>query len=299
MKIDLIVLVGIVNNEFLFEIIKWITPVILFFLAYLINELISVCKKKKEKRIFKVLFLTHLAQVLNQIDDLIKANSNCISRLNDFEKTDTRLTIHYSGNIDRIRQLPFKDIYQVLVKDPSRKNRDTRNIDYLIDRYLEIYKILDFCDVIIKSNIIDNQTTINNINKEVAIWNEGHAQLVKFTNTLKTTLRSENIAIKDDPFVFGLAEIQNQFLDKNGINKQNIEIAVNEMLVPLINHSKAHSSDQRSLFLMEILIESRNAFLQIRAIKSNFSNDLNSKNEHLKETQSKFISILDEIRKDM
>jgi hypothetical protein len=122
-------------SDKLFEILKWITPVILFFLTYFINELIHFRKKRKRLKDLKNLLITHLDTLQKEINDQIEANLNCISSTRDFNNPDVRLSRHYANNLERIKQIPFDEAYQILIKDPSRKYKKK---EYYFDRYTRL-----------------------------------------------------------------------------------------------------------------------------------------------------------------
>ena len=275
------------------EILKWITPVILFFLAYIINEAINRNKKRKELETLKSLLLTNLEQIYDQIADQITANSNCILRLKDFAEQDLRLSRHYSNNIERIKTIPFKDIFQILVKDPSKKNK---NREYYFERYNELYRILDYYETILKTLIIDNETTLKNLNNALEIWNKSHAQTITFKNMLLSIAKSKKLRPSDDSFIAGIVELTYQFIEKYGKNCQNLEVGYNELVIPLVDHSKKHSDDPRSAYLMQLLQESRYAFSETQSIRNYSRSGLEETNETLARLSPKLKAIIEEIK---
>lgn len=210
------------NQDKIWEIIKWITPVFLFFLAYFINEAIGIRKRKKELRIIKALLITQLQQLHQQIQDQIEQNSDCIKRSESFDGMDLRLKRHYGTNIERIRKISFNDIFQILIKNPTRRYRKR---DYYVERFNKMFRIIDYYDTAILISYTNNDMILRNLNEFLEKWNSSQKQTLNFRNLLVYTLNSQNIPISNDIFVSGLVDISNSFETKYGMDVQNLELA--------------------------------------------------------------------------
>jgi hypothetical protein len=283
------------QSDKLFEILKWITPIILFSLGYLVNEWIAFNKRKKDLRVLKSLILTQLQQLYEQVNEQITHNTDCIKRLGTFENNDVRLNRHYGYNIDRIRQIPFKDTFQILVNGPLKKNRKR---DYYINRFNKLFRLIDYYYAGISSSYLDNDMTIKNLNDTLEKWNLSHAQTTNLKNLLVTTINAKQLPPDSDQFVAKYAEIVHQFGLKFGKNVQNLEIGFNELVIPLSELTKKHSGDPRSAYLMGILQESRHAFLETKSQRQNSSAGLTQLNDALIKFNPEFKKIIDELENE-
>lgn len=281
------------SSDKLFEILKWITPVLLFGLAYFINELIASKKRKRKLKVLKSLLLTQLLELYQHIIDQIKHNSDCITRLETFDTNDVRLARHSGSNIERIRQIPFEDIFQILVNAPAGKKKIR---DYYIERFSKLFRIIDYYDTSIRTAYQDNDLTIRNLNETLEKWNKSHFQTINFKNMLTTLIKINNLQLSADTFVDGFSTIIHEFGEQHGNNVQNLDLAFSEFVLPLIEHSKKHSDDPRSAYLMGLLQESKHAYLETKSIRLYAAEGLKKLNESLSKFNPAFEKIITEIK---
>lgn len=280
----------------IFEIFKWITPIILFFLGYLVNELIRWRNRIKELKLLRSFLLTQLQQLYQNVKDQIDLNVICIKRLKDFDKKDLRLGRISGNQINRIKQIPFKDIFVILVQKPLKKKKKGK--DYLLERFNKLHKILDYYDTAISSLYSNNDNIIKNLNNILEKWNQSHSQTTNYKNTLVSINKSNGIDYGMDKFVTGYNDIIFEFGEKYGNNVQNIEIGYQELVLPLFEHSKKFSNDKRAAYLMQILQVSRRAYLETKSQHNLSRQGLIETTRHLIKFNIEFKNIIEEIENE-
>ena len=280
----------------IFEIFKWITPIILFFLGYLVNELIRWRNRIKELKLLRSFLLTQLQQLYQNVKDQIDLNVICIKRLKDFDKKDLRLGRISGNQINRIKQIPFKDIFVILVQKPLKKKKKGK--DYLLERFNKLHKILDYYDTAISSLYSNNDNIIKNLNNILEKWNQSHSQTTNYKNTLVSINKSTGIDYGMDKFVTGYNDIIFEFGEKYGNNVQNIEIGYQELVLPLFEHSKKFSNDKRAAYLMQILQVSRRAYLETKSQHNLSRQGLIETTRHLIKFNIEFKNIIEEIENE-
>jgi hypothetical protein len=281
------------DQDKLWEMVKWVTPIVLFFAGYLINEFIRKSIHKKELRVLEDLLLSQLQQLHQQVVDQTEHNSDCIHKSQSFDENDIRLKRHYGTNIERIRKIPFKDIFQILVNDPIRRFKKR---DYYVERFNKLFRIIDYFESGISSSYINNDMIIRNLNEFLEKWNQSQKQILNFRNLLVSTLNSQNIPISNDSFLFDLVETIKGFENKYGKDIQNLELAFNEYIVPLIELTKKYSNDTRSAYLMGILQESKHAYIETSAQRKLCSDELIELNNSLLKFNPELNKIIEEIK---
>ena len=280
----------------IFEIFKWITPIILFSLGYLVNELIRWRNRIKELKLLRSFLLTQLQQLYQNVKDQIDLNVICIKRLKDFDKKDLRLGRISGNQINRIKQIPFKDIFVILVQKPLKKKKKGK--DYLLERFNKLHKILDYYDTAISSLYSNNDNIIKNLNNILEKWNQSHSQTTNYKNTLVSINKSNGIDYGMDKFVTGYNDIIFEFGEKYGNNVQNIEIGYQELVLPLFEHSKKFSNDKRAAYLMQILQVSRRAYLETKSQHNLSRQGLIETTRHLIKFNIEFKNIIEEIENE-
>jgi len=250
---------------FFFEVIKWITPVILFILAYVVNACIQRCKRKKEKSLISEFILSQLDLLQKQVMTQINQNLDCIRRVKSFNEEDLRLYKVTGNQIERIKSISFNDQFEILVIDRLLKKKQ-KNIDKnksIKEEFKELFRSIDSHEASLNIIFKNNEDFLRELNVTLKFWNESHIQTIDFLNSLISTQASK------DSFFRGFAKIVNDFETNYGINSQNIEIGYTSLAIPLIAHCKKHSYDPRSRFLMRITQKSREAYIQILMLRRN------------------------------
>lgn len=281
------------NQDKIWELINWLTPVILFFSGYFLNEWVRKRNQNKELRILKSLLLTQFQQLFSQVNDQIENNFDCITKSETFDNNDLRLNRHYGTNIERIKKIPFKDLFQILVNEPAQKFKKR---DYYIERFNKLFRIIDYFESSIASSYTNNDLILRNLNEFLEKWNNSQKQILNFRNLSVSTLNSHQIPIKNDAFVSAFVFVSKAFEDKYSKDIQNLEIAYNDFILPLIAFAKEYSSDPRSAYLMGILQESKHAFLETKAQRLTWSNELRNLNDSLSKFNPELNKINEEIK---
>lgn len=280
------------NHDKIWELLNWLTPVVLFFIGYFINEWVKNRNQKKELKILKSLLLTQLQQLFNQVNDQIENNADCIKRSESSDENDVRLKRHSGSNIERIRNIPFKDLFQILVNEPSQKSK---NRYYYIERFNKLFRIIDYYDLSIKSSYGNNDIILRNLNEFREKWNNSQKQILHFRNLLVSTLNSQRIPIANNSFVSTFVNICEAFEEKYGKDIQNLDLAYNEFIISLIAFSKEYSNDPNSAFLMSMLQESKHAYLETKAQRLTLSIELKDLNKSLSKFNPELNKIIEEI----
>lgn len=248
------------TKGYLLEVLQWITPVVLFFLAYGINALIQRRKLLKEKRLKKEFLITQMELLCSRIVGQKKQNLNCIRRLDTSEERDLRIYRVTGNYIDRIKGVPFKDLFQIFVLDMVKPNRK-RHAEYnqeVKKNFSLFQRSIDFLEPAFATLFENSDSQIKEINEQIAKWGEAHGLIIRYKNSLIP----EKEDAKDN-FFLGFSAILSHFEKQHGNNVQDINLGYRELVLPLIKYSKIHSRDPRSSILMGFLQDSRAAFIQI------------------------------------
>jgi hypothetical protein len=127
-------------------------------------------------------------------------------------------------------------------------------------------------------------------------WNRSHSQLIYFNNMNVSLLNNNGIPLSNDPFIHGLAQHISNYNQSHPKNNQNLEAGFNEFVLPLIHFAKDFSNDPRSVFLMQLLQESKKAFLETKNLRQNAVKELEDVTTELQKDIVKLIEIIDEIK---
>lgn len=277
-------------NGFIFEVIQWITPVVLFFLAYFINAWIQGGKQKKEKSLLKEFLISQITLLKEQIVSQEEKNLECINQIVAFEITDLRLAKEPVDYIEKIRSIPFKDQFEILLRDRLKSNnrKNSGHNELAKKNYNDFQRSIDVLENCLDALYKNNQTGILEINSTMELWNLSHIQTINFKNSLIPSASN-----KQDEFYFGFAKVIHEFEVKNGKEVQDVSLGYKELVEPLIEHSKNHSLDPRAVMLLAFLLESRKAFFQVSATRQNMKEDIENITEIIIEERKKLNSLLE------
>ncbi len=275
---------------FMFEVIQWITPVVLFFLAYVINSWIQGSKRKKEKSLVKELLIHQVSLLKEQILSQEKRNSKCIKQIEDFGQTDLRLAKEPVDYIKKIRSIPFKDQFEILLRDRLKRNkrRLRAHNDNVKKHFNDFQRSIDALETCLNVLYENNLTGIRDINSTMELWNLSHIQTINFKNSLIPSVTNDQ-----DEFYIGFATVIHVFEEKNGKEVQDVSLGYGELVEPLIEHCKSHPRDPRARMLLAFLLESRKAFLQVTATRQNMKEDIDNLTEIIKGEREKLNSLLE------
>jgi len=163
------------NDEKIFEIIKWITPVILFFLGFLIKwfyNKITACFNRKELR----RYIYHTTEsLISKIDKQIAEIDKCINKLNDIDENNIILAEIAGNELNELIELPSDKYYELFIQKSKGQSKIRQkllrkfrnNLDYLSKSYKGLVEYNRKVDSIIRDFTNDfNQRYISLINMQ-------------------------------------------------------------------------------------------------------------------------------------
>jgi len=273
------------TNQF-FEIAKWITPVVLFFLGLGFNKLSE--RLKENRRLLKVEsyfyeLLYSLSARISQEQEIIV---DCINRFKDWNMNNLALNQSSSRVLDRILEIKQEDLFKIFVL----RKKGERELN--IKDYKALNSIIDYLSLTFPHILSANKKEIKELNIFRNNWNSAHLATTVYHNEL-IGLNLEN---SDDSFLNGFIELVKSFNEKNQ-STENIDLAVQKLVIPLKNLCKAYSIDIRSTKLMTLCEESTLAFREIKSIRESQITFLLSVETELKDIQLQLIELTEKMKK--
>lgn len=251
---------GPVETNHYFEIIKWITPVVLFFLGLGFNKISEKLKENRRLRKVELYFY----ELLESLDSLVTQETeiinDCIYRLKDWQKNNVVLNQSSSRVLDRILEINQEDLFKIFALRKRGKKEQK------IKDYKQLNGIIDYLSLTFTHIRIANKKEIEQINRHLVDWNSAHLKTTQFHNELISMDNKTNT----DSFLDGFISAISNFNEEHK-GTQNIELALDKLIIPLKKICQKHSEDLRASKLMTLLEESTLAFREIKQIRESHS----------------------------
>jgi hypothetical protein len=251
-------------NEQFFEIIKWITPVILFFLGFIINGLFKKynnCRGRKRKRKFILYTVKSLIQKNKVQSDQIKA---CIENLKEIDNTEIIIARVTGNELRNLKEISSIDFYELFYS--KRKGSDEQKLKELTNFQDRIDFLEDFYDSFYKSN----HETFNRIISHYELFNQSYRELIKQVNQFVAHNIQHNYQKGQDLLIEEVSRIIKEIPSKYGKIIDHISDLYNGVFMPVKDHCKSNKDNPKSTVLLNILQDGEAAYLTI---------DYNRKNE--------------------
>lgn len=236
------------QGNFLFELIKWLTPVLLFILAYIINELIKQTKRKKNLSKLKDFFFVNLKAITKQSEAQIKQNIDCIKRLKNNQETDIKIRKISGNHLKRLNEIKFDDLFEIFILRRKGKSKKDENFKLFYDLNNNIDFIETSTPTLFESNIeaISHITLIGNQ------WNTTLKQISNFRNIVALEYNRNLPNSNVDPFADGFITLYDDFNKLDKVTVNNFYNVQHQLIIPLINHSQQFPPDSRAQFLIQL-----------------------------------------------
>jgi hypothetical protein len=251
-------------DEQLFEIIKWITPVILFFLGFIINGLFrrfNNCSARKRKRKYIFHTVKSLIQKNKVQGDQIEV---CIRNLEEIDNTEILITKVSGNELRNLREISSSEYYELFFSK-RRGASETKlteltnfqdRIDFLEDFYGSFYK--------------SNHESFERIIKQYDLFNQSYRELIKQVNGFVSHNIQKEYKKDQDLLVKEVSKIIHEIPSKYGKIIDHISDLYNGVFLTVKEQCKANKSNPKSIILLNILQDGDSAYLTI---------DYNRKNE--------------------
>ena len=270
-------------NDQLFEIFKWITPVILFFLGFIINSLFKKYNNRRDRK-RKRKFIFHTTNSLIQKNkvqsDQIKA---CIENLKEI------IISRVSGNeLRNLKEIASIDYYELFYS--KRKGSDEQKLKELTNFQDRIDFLEDFYDSIYMSN----HETFDRIISHYEVFNQSYRELIKQVNGFVTQNIQNKYQKGQDLLIEEVSKIIHEIPSKYGKIIDHISDLYNGVFLPVKEQCKANKDNPRSTVLLNIVQDGESAYLtidynrmnEVKLLENKF-NQLSEVNNDLKDLTKK------------
>lgn len=236
-----------VDSNFIIELIKWITPVLLFIAAYIVNKWIKRGNRRKQLKKIKNYFITILKALVKQNSAQIKQNIDCITRLKNYQTNNIKINKVASNSLKRISDIGFDDLFEIFVLN-GKKNL-SKDESHKI--FYDLNNNIDFIEASIPSLFESNIETISNLTQIGNKWNLTFQNIVDFRNKVALDYNRNMMPETTDKFADGFINAYDQYISMPKSEVDNFNNAHQKLIIPLINHARLFHVDPRANILLQ------------------------------------------------
>lgn len=265
-------------SERMFEIVKWLTPVVLFFFGYLLKWFVTKWSKYNRRK-------THRSYIFNTVESLIKKEKTqvleikkCIERLKEITETDTIIAKVTGKETESLRHIKPHDYYEIFfLKAKGNLSQKEKN-------YRDFIKNIGFIDEFSEALFSYNRDVFQRLQLQYQEFNKGYVSLVEFQNNFIDYNNSQSINTQEDAFLMEIIVRIKRIFERFGNTIDDINVVYTEIIQPLVEHSKKFSGDRRASILIKPLMISKLAYLTIEQERKQHLKILEERENELSET---------------
>lgn len=271
----------------LFEIIKWLTPVFLFFLGFIINELFSRRKNYIERKYRREFIFFNIRSLIRRNENQVNEIKSCISRLADPNDTNiivTRVTGNELVDLKELKPTEFYTIFYLKNKCDKTSN---------LEQFRHFRDSLDYIDTFYYYLFESNRDAFKRIISHYEDFNKSYLQFINLMNAFLIENNINKIEKGQDSFIDSLATIVDSVYEKYGNVVEKITIMFDEVIIPSKALCKIHSGNIRAHKLLSIILEAQKTFLEIEIRRKHEIEDLTNKSNGLESMNKKLKQSID------
>jgi len=235
----MLILNSFLTSDHIFEIIKWLTPVALFFLGFLIKWFISRIKDCYQRKNLRAFIFSSVKELVKKNHSQINEIKKCIEYLKNVDDSNILITKVCGIDGTYIREIKPLDYYTLFIlKNKTKKENKFKSYRNLMDNLIYIEEL---------NNMVftENRTVVNRIMLFMERFSEYHKNFIEVFNEKKKLNNVEKIIKGSDPFLDQIGDIQNKFREKYKPPISMPSIIFEFIIKPITNICKKFSADER------------------------------------------------------
>lgn len=226
-------------------LLQWLTPVVLFIAAYLVNNLLKKINRKKQLNNLNNYFQTTLNALIKQNNSQINLNIDCINRVKNFHENEIIIKQVAGNSIKRINEINFDDLFELFVLNAKDKDDN-------IKLFHDLNNNLDYIETATPSLFSANlniTSALTNIGNQ---WNSVFEKILELRNTLALSHNLNQPNGVDVNFIHGFLGIYDLAMKQEKELTHNFYNSHHKLIFPLIDFSKKFPQDPAAKALIQL-----------------------------------------------